>query len=540
MTTSAILPQHDLAWLRQWNIIFESLDSSLVLYNPSSRQVRTVARTDLDHIAPPIQYSAHNYFQILKDLFRSNLPLPPPLTDFLMNGYFDKFFPIRKKIGHGSYGSVYKVEHFLAGIHLAEYAVKIVPVGEFNWLRRALKEVKLLEQLSESPHPFVLSYKHCWIEEWQTATFGPKVPCLFILMEYSQLGSLESYIYIDKSRGIEIRQLKNDEIWQIFLSIAIALKHLHDCGILHRDLKLSNVLAFNDTHYRPLPMRFALCDFGTATSTSYSPDIVDKRTGATGTIETMAPELLSQTSNGEFKYVHTKSSDIWSLGVILFTLFTRKSPFIGENGEELLRNFTDVDTLADILHLEIDRSSMEWEWIRKFMVSKPNRRGTLEELFNNRLIRNKTKQFGFDGLLEKPQFSHVVITSPSIDDFNQSIPLALTLDGHTNESETHFNVRSGSLDELRPKEPTTEAKWKLADLAILLLACLSISHQNIPYKIVHILIIATAFWILSKNRVAALAIPLIVALESLLGFSSVNVFLFLLILIQALRISQCY
>ncbi|EAY10827.1 AGC family protein kinase [Trichomonas vaginalis G3] len=469
-----------------------------------------------------------------------------------MNGYFEKFFKKGQQLGRGSFGSVYKVEHCLAGIHLAEYAVKIVPVGNINWLNRALNEVKLLEQLSAYPHPFVLSYKHCWIEDWQNADFGPKVPSLFILMEYSQLGSLESYIYINKERGIEIRQLKNDEIWQIFLSIAIAIKHLHDCGILHRDLKLSNVLAFNDNHYQPLPMRFALCDFGTATSTFNGDiDAGEKRTGATGTIETMAPELLAQNESGEYKYVHTKFSDIWSLGVILFTLYTRKSPFIGENGEELLRNFTDVDSLADHLHIDVSRSSKEWEWIRKFMSAKPSKRTPLEDLFNDRFVREKTKIFGFEGLLDKPQFSHVVVTSPSIDDFNQSIPLPLALDINRNSSESSFLSRSASVETVEiPEKPQKVSENRIAipnsfntkiiDIAILFLACFSNISKYPIYEIVRVIFLLLIFWILSKNSQVALFIPLIVLIESLIGFIPFNVFLLLLILVQSLRIAQYY
>ena len=261
--------------LQQWSIIFESRENterSLVLYNPRSRQVRITCNLQNQNSSTlPIPYTSRQYFQILHDIFRSSGSLPPPLSDFLMNGYFDKFFPVRKKIGKGSYGCVYKVEHYLAGIRLAEYACKIVPVGEFNWLRRALNEVRLLEELSISPHPFVLSYKHCWIEDWQTATFGPKVPCLFILMEYSPNGSLDKFLQPKNPREGDVKKLTNDELWEIICSVALALRHLHSRGIIHRDLKFSNVLAFEEPKYPPLCMRLALCDFGTATSTS-SPD----------------------------------------------------------------------------------------------------------------------------------------------------------------------------------------------------------------------------------------------------------------------------
>ena len=565
MSENSLLPVHDSS-LQNWNIIFQSYESgerSLVLYNPRLRQVRTCSA-----LLPPDQnstiisnYSSRQYFQILHDLFRSNGALPPPLSDFLMNGYFDKFFPVRKKIGKGSYGSVYKVEHILAGIRLAEYAVKIVPVGEFNWLRRALNEVRLLEELSVSPHPFVLSYKHCWIEDWQTATFGPKVPCLFILMEYSPLGSLDKLLQPKNPREGDVKVLSEDEMWQIFISIAIALKHLHSNGIIHRDLKFSNVLGFTDNHYHPLNYRLALCDFGTAASMGQP---MEKRTGATGTIETMAPELLEQNHEGEFLYRHNFSSDVWSLGVILFTLYTRRSPFVGERGEELLRNFHDPDTLVEDLGLRVDKGSLEWKWIKRFMQAKPGKRYRIDDFLDDSLIRSKIKFFGFDGLLEKNSTKHVIVSSPSLDELNNSTPLALKHDENAVISmidddfsnsvpvdqqsmvsaESAANAVSSVVSSVSKKQQEkTEVekkvkRFKVPELAYLLLASLSLTIQKQPFMTFHFIASCVICAIASKRKVAAILIPILVAGEIIQGCSSNNIFVFLLTLVIALSVVQ--
>jgi len=501
----------------RWVVIFETPQKSLVLYHPTLRQVRTVFREDVKN-AISLPWSCESYFNILREVFRSSASLPPPLTDFLLNGYFDKFFPIRQKIGSGTYGSVYRVEHHLAGIRLAVYAVKIVPVGEFNWLRRALNEVRLLEELTRTPHPFVLSYKHCWIEEWQTATFGPKIPCLFILMEYAPLGSLESYL-AESNKNKDIKKLTNDEIWQIFLSIVIALRHLHINGIIHRDLKLSNVLVFEDNHYHPLHLRFALCDFGTAKMINV--DDTDKRSGATGTIETMAPELLEQGYNGEFMNFHTLSSDIWSLGVILFTLVTRCNPFNRSNGEEMLRHYRNIDTLIESLGLEVNLNQHEFTIIRKMMELKPSRRISLESLLKDSFIYKKIIQFGFVELLEI-KAPRVIISSPSLDDFRISVPLAIKC-----EEKEEISI------------PPAPSKLSLVDIlqahsVVLLLALLAIESKSWKIRVFRTIFFCFFTYLCHKYHKLTIFVPIIVAIESLCEVTKFNIFLYILIVLISL------
>jgi hypothetical protein len=222
-----------------WDIVFRCSDHTVVLYNRSLHQLRAIHR-DPGHRPETIPWASPRSFQLLGSLFSSRHQLPPSLSDYLVNGYFDRFFPRREPIARGGSSCVFHVQHELAGIKLADYAVKIIPVGEFSWLRRVIGEVRLLERLGRSSHPLILSYKHCWIEEYQTAFAGPTIPCLFILMEYSELGNLEDYLH-DQGASLD-EQSK----WQIFLNVTTGLKFLHDRKALHRDLKLSNVLLFHE------------------------------------------------------------------------------------------------------------------------------------------------------------------------------------------------------------------------------------------------------------------------------------------------------
>lgn len=165
-------------------------------------------------------------------------------------------------------------QHFLDDIELGWYAVKKVPVGDdHSWLNRMLREVHILENLH---HPNIIEYKHAWLEYHRLTPFGPSTPCLFILMQLAEGGNLE-----------EARFADSESICDVFLQILRGLDHLHRCGILHRDLKPSNILLQRQNE----GITALITDFGEGVSASHHS--VD-RTGFTGTIEFVAPELLQR------------------------------------------------------------------------------------------------------------------------------------------------------------------------------------------------------------------------------------------------------
>lgn len=404
-----------------WSVVLQTPDRALVLYNSSLRELRTVSPGDSSARGARPLWSSPAYFRLLAELMQRRGELPPALDSFLMNGYFDRFFPVREQIGRGGCGAVYRVEHSLAGIRLAEYAVKVIPVGEFAWLQKVISEVQLLEQLAQRPHPLILGYKHCWIEEWQPATFGPKIPCLFILMEYAPLGNLERMLSTD-APGVLRSDLVDEESWQLFLSIAVAVHHLHSLGIIHRDLKLSNVLLFEEKSNAPLPLRLVLSDFGTSVDAKTHCGGA-ARTGATGTIETMAPELLTQNEDGAFLFEHSFASDVWSLGVILFSLFYHRSPFAGEGGESALAHFTSLDALVSELGLgDVEVPELAKKLLQKMLRADPKDRCTLDEILRRPDVTNMLETFGLDACL-RGDAQRVFVVSPSMEDIASSVPL---------------------------------------------------------------------------------------------------------------------
>jgi len=102
-------------------------------------------------------------------------------------------------------------------------------------------------------------------------------------------------------------------IAQIMYKIFKAVAALHEEDICHRDLKLENILIDEEDN------KIKIIDFGMA-------DKVDKEKGIEGyhgTLQYLAPEVV------EKKDSYTEKCDIWSMGVILYALFTQKFPFNG-------------------------------------------------------------------------------------------------------------------------------------------------------------------------------------------------------------------
>ncbi|KAI0216694.1 putative serine/threonine-protein kinase iks1 [Massospora cicadina] len=245
-------------------------------------------------------------------------------------------------------GNVYLCQHVLDEIQLGKYAVKKVAIGnDHSWLARMLKEVHMLERLQ---HNNIIDYKHAWLENYQPTLFAPAVPCLFILMECANGGNLEEFIrrrsgklddehltakqrakLLRRQRehpsGGQIAYLSLREILSLFLDICHGLSHLHRYSIVHRDLKPPNLLlSFKNADDRDEIPRVLISDFGECEDVAKLSCTVG-RTGATGTLEFMAPELLVVNSEGHYTGEHSPKADLWSLGMVLYYLCYSELPY---------------------------------------------------------------------------------------------------------------------------------------------------------------------------------------------------------------------
>ncbi|KAJ1476797.1 kinase-like domain-containing protein, partial [Baffinella frigidus] len=265
----------------------------------------------------------------------SSNDLPP---ESMSPGYYKCFFRPVRRIGTGAYGSVWEARHTMDGVTLGTYAVKIAPVGDNRaWLRKNLREVFNLQALK---HSNVVQYLHCWLEPHQNSPFAPRVPCLFILMEYANGGNLETYLGLDepkKKRAL----LSDEEVVSAATDMAKGLQYLHSLGIVHRDLKPANIIIHvnEDTEVgRAGRARMIISDLGQSQRLSENRG-ASKRSGTTGTVRFCSPEMLDEmfpdgvcdagTFSPHRRYVNDWSTkaDVWSLGAIFFCLCFSELPF---------------------------------------------------------------------------------------------------------------------------------------------------------------------------------------------------------------------
>ncbi|XP_056138773.1 ribosomal protein S6 kinase-related protein [Lampris incognitus] len=197
-------------------------------------------------------------------------------------------FQILGFVAKGSFGPILKVKDKNKD---KIYAVKVIPKSEI-WKHGALEqskeEVIIQRQLK---HPFIHNLQDCW----QTQRH------LFIMCDYCDSGDLYTYWELKGQFG-------EDEIRVFAAELGSALGFLHDCGIIHRDVKMENILLSDQGHLR-------LADFGLSRRLTRG----GRAFSVCGTIQYMAPEVLS---GGPYNH----AADWWSLGIMLFSLVAGKFP----------------------------------------------------------------------------------------------------------------------------------------------------------------------------------------------------------------------
>eukprot|EP01038_Epipyxis_sp_PR26KG_P007591 gene7591-10340_t len=160
-----------------------------------------------------------------------------------------------------------------------------------------MNEVKLLMQLQ---HVNVVNCEGFFRDE--------KCNALFIVLEYCSGGDLHHFI---ERRRTARENFKEHQIWFVFNQICNGLRHMHENGIIHRDLKAMNILCARDGRV------FKIADLGV--SRQVSEDTVLLNTFY-GTPLYLSPELVENKPYNE-------KTDIWSLGVILYELCALNHPF---------------------------------------------------------------------------------------------------------------------------------------------------------------------------------------------------------------------
>ncbi len=210
-----------------------------------------------------------------------------------------EYYKFVRLIGKGSFGKVMLGMHKLTGKYVAIKAIdKSIMKNEFS-RNKVLQEVYILKKIR---HANVIRLLEVFEDPLQ----------LLIVMEYAAGGDL---LRLLKKKG----QLEEDEARAIFRQIVYGLGHIHARSVLHRDIKLDNILLDSDGGVK-------ICDFGVSRISARGTTIKER----CGTPAYIAPEILAN-QGYEGYYV-----DHWSLGIVLYAMLCASVPFKADNMTELL------------------------------------------------------------------------------------------------------------------------------------------------------------------------------------------------------------
>jgi MAP/microtubule affinity-regulating kinase len=195
-------------------------------------------------------------------------------------------YMILRTLGKGSFAEVKLACHLHTGVWVA---VKVLERGEKND-SVIMTEIDIIKSLD---HPNIIKLFH--IIETREHTY--------MVMEHAAGGDLVSHIE-------KVGCLQEEETHRIFTQMVCAVNYCHENSIAHRDIKPDNILLDGRGSVK-------LCDFGLAIKVTSG----QRFKGFCGTLEYCAPEIFT-----DVEY-DAQANDIWSLGVVLYTMVTGRFPF---------------------------------------------------------------------------------------------------------------------------------------------------------------------------------------------------------------------
>lgn len=226
-----------------------------------------------------------------------------------LNFYLGKY-RLLDQLGQGGMGTVFKAEQINSGRVVALKVIAKKSLESPTSVARFRREVQAVAALN---HPFIITAIDADCDEGHTH---------FLVMEYVEGRDLNHWLQ-------EYEPLPIDWVCECIRQAAVGLQHAHERGLVHRDVKPSNVLVVADDIYtKPL---VKILDLGMARYSEIDDDQELTQTGQIlGTPDYIAPEQAEDTSSADTR------ADIFSLGCTLFKMLTGRVPFTGRNSMEKL------------------------------------------------------------------------------------------------------------------------------------------------------------------------------------------------------------
>ncbi|KAH7823825.1 putative Protein kinase RNA-like endoplasmic reticulum kinase-like B (PERK-like B) [Monocercomonoides exilis] len=274
----------------------------------------------------------------------------------------------QKVVGRGSFGAAVLVKHKGNG---RLYIMKEINISQLSKKEKeeSINEIRILSKLR---HPNIVSYRESFVEKG----------LLCILMDYCDSGDL--YQRCQKQRGV---LMKEDDILLYFVQICLALKHVHDRKILHRDLKTQNIFLTAQNVVK-------LGDFGIARMLNSTGEMAKT---AIGTPYYLSPEICEDRP-------YDAKSDIWSLGCVLYELTTLKHAFDANNMKGLVMKILRGSYPPISPQYSADLRNL----IASMLNKNPRQRPTINNILKLPIMQKRINMF-LSATLVSEEFSHTIM-----------------------------------------------------------------------------------------------------------------------------------
>lgn len=266
----------------------------------------------------------------------------------VLTGFKHDYAKIRK-IDSGKFGKVYLCEDMLTREQFAVKRIKKEIIKAPKCLNHLYNEVSILRKLD---HPNIIKIFKVYEDKFSIS----------LILEYVPYGNLYSRI----QKRIKLAQ---KEAIIFSKKLFETLRYLHSKGIMHRDLKLENILMTSQTS----EIDFKLCDFGLA---CYVDRSLRTKSGSPGY---MAPEILRGNS-------YSTKADIFSAGVVLYILISGTSPFNSDNSEKVIKS--NAECKVSFAKKEFRSiSSLTIKFIAELLNPEPTFRPTADQVLSHVIMQ---------------------------------------------------------------------------------------------------------------------------------------------------------
>lgn len=246
-------------------------------------------------------------------------------------------------LGSGTFSTVYRGNHMLNKSF--EVAVKVVDTKKCN--KNLIDEIYITKSIKS---PYVVAIYDYYIDTMKSKCY--------IILELCNQGSLDNFKF-NPNEEISHSNQRLAELYGFFQQIIKGMQPLYNLNIIHRDLKLTNILMKND--------QIKISDFGFAKNIG---NFAEVNSIKCGTPSTMAPEIMFENKN---QALFNKKCDIWSLGIILHELIYGIHPF----------NYSLSDLQKNKRIKVENKCLMAEDFINRALIYDPKDRMDWSEVFNH-------------------------------------------------------------------------------------------------------------------------------------------------------------